>query len=194
LIEALIRHGQKMPDVLPIDHLCGISRIARIYTEFPHRALGRICEEGKYQGERDGMPEQRFGVGIVGVEPGRSWAARGHIPALRALSESFDIIGVANTSKASSEAAATATGLPRAFADVAELVIAKEVDIVTVAVKVPPHLEIVKAAIGAGKHVYCDGRLVMAWPKPRKWPRSHRQTEFWAWSEPRRVSLRRSSI
>jgi predicted dehydrogenase len=105
------------------------------------------------------MRGQRFGVGIVGVEPGRSWAARGHIPALRFLSETFEIIGVANTSKASAEAAAAATGLPRAFACVADLVAAPEVDIVTVAVKVPPHLEIVKAAIGAGKHVYCEWPL-----------------------------------
>jgi predicted dehydrogenase len=105
------------------------------------------------------MPGHRIGVGIVGVEPGRSWAARGHIPALRALSATFDIIGVANTSKASAEAAAAATGLPRAFADVAELVAEPEVDIVTVAVKVPPHLEIVKASIGAGKHVYCEWPL-----------------------------------
>jgi predicted dehydrogenase len=89
------------------------------------------------------MPKQRFGVGIVGVEPGRSWAARAHIPALRALPESFEIIGVANTSKASAEVAAAASGLPRAFADVAELVASPEVDIVTVAVKVPPLLEIV---------------------------------------------------
>jgi predicted dehydrogenase len=105
------------------------------------------------------MSGQRFGVGIVGVEPGRSWAARGHIPALRALPETFEIVGLANTSKASAEAAAAATGLPRAFADVAELVAAPEVDIVTVAVKVPPHLQIVKAAIGAGKHVYCEWPL-----------------------------------
>ena len=105
------------------------------------------------------MPGQRFGVGIVGVEPGRSWAARGHIPALRALSETFEIIGVANSTKASAEAAAAATGLPRAFADVAELVAAPEVDIVAVTVKVPPHLEIVKMAISAGKHVYCEWPL-----------------------------------
>ena len=90
---------------------------------------------------------------------GRSWAARGHIPALRALPETFEIIGVANTTKASADAAAAATELPRAFADVAELVAAPEVDIVTVAVKVPPHMEIVKAAIGAGKHVYCEWPL-----------------------------------
>jgi predicted dehydrogenase len=105
------------------------------------------------------MPGQRFKVGIVGLQPGRSWAARAHIPALRALSLTFEIVGVANTSRASAEAAAAATGLPRAFADVAELIAAPEVDIVTVTVKVPPHREIVKAAIEAGKHVYCEWPL-----------------------------------
>jgi predicted dehydrogenase len=77
----------------------------------------------------------------------------------RAREVGFEIIGVSNTSKASAEAATAATGLPRAFADVADLVAAPEVDIVTVAVKVPPHLEIVKAVIGAGKHVYCEWPL-----------------------------------
>ena len=105
------------------------------------------------------MKIQRLKVGIVGLQPGRSWAARAHIPALRALSGIFEIAGVANTSLASAEKAAAETGLPRAFADVAELIAAPEVDIVTVAVKVPHHLEIVKAAIGAGKHVYCEWPL-----------------------------------
>jgi predicted dehydrogenase len=105
------------------------------------------------------MTGQRFKVGIVGLQPGRSWAARAHIPALRALSETFEIVGVANTSRGSAEAAAAATGVPRAFANIAELVAAPELDIVTVAVKVPPHFEIVKAAIGAGKHIYCEWPL-----------------------------------
>ena len=105
------------------------------------------------------MPRQRFRIGIVGLEPGRSWAARAHIPALRALAEDFEIIGVANSSKASAQVAAAATGLPRAFADVTELIGTPEVDVVAVTVKVPPHLEIVRSAIGAGKHVFCEWPL-----------------------------------
>ena len=105
------------------------------------------------------MAEKRFKVGIVGLQPGRSWAARAHIPALRALSETFEIVGVANTSRASAEAAAAEIGLPRAFDNVAELIASPEVDIITVAVKVQHHLEIVKAAISAGKHVYCEWPL-----------------------------------
>jgi predicted dehydrogenase len=62
------------------------------------------------------MTEQRFRVGIVGLQPGRSWATRAHILALRALSESYEIVGVANTSLASAEKAAAEVGLSRAFA------------------------------------------------------------------------------
>jgi predicted dehydrogenase len=112
-----------------------------------------------YKGEPNIMTRQRFKVGIVGLQSGRSWAARAHIPALHTLSDSYEIVGVANTSLASAQKAAAETGLPRAFAKVAELVAAPEVDIVVVTVKVPHHLEIVKAACEAGKHVYCEWPL-----------------------------------
>lgn len=105
------------------------------------------------------MTGQRFKIGIVGVQPGRSWAARAHIPALRSLSGTFEIVGIANTTQVSAQAAAAETGISKAFAGVAELITSPEVDIVTVAVKVPPHFEIVKAAIEAGKHVYCEWPL-----------------------------------
>lgn len=105
------------------------------------------------------MAKKRFGVGIVGLQPGRSWAAAAHVPALRALSGDYEIVGVANTSAASAKAAAAACDIPHAFADVAELVACPAIDIVSVTVKVPHHLEIVKAAINAGKHAYCEWPL-----------------------------------
>ncbi len=105
------------------------------------------------------MSTQRLRVGIIGVQPGRSWAARSHIPALQALSRTFEIAGLANTSRASAEAAAAQTGIARAFDTAAELIAAPDIDIVTVAVKVPPHFALVKAAIAAGKHVYCEWPL-----------------------------------
>lgn len=101
----------------------------------------------------------RFRVGLVGLQEGRSWGARAHVPALRALSDQFDIVGVANTSLASSTRAADALQIPRAFPGVAELVASPEIDVVAITVKVPHHFEIVKAAIGAGKHVYCEWPL-----------------------------------
>jgi predicted dehydrogenase len=105
------------------------------------------------------MTHSRLKVGIVGLQAGRSWAARAHVPALRALPESYEIVGIANTSQASAEAAAAATGVSKAFTNVAELLAAPEIDIVKVAVKVSHHFEVVKAAIEAGKHVYCEWPL-----------------------------------
>jgi predicted dehydrogenase len=105
------------------------------------------------------MAHKRFRVGIVGLQPGRSWAAVAHVPALRALTEDFEIVGVANTSFASAEAAARAVNLPRAFASVDEMVASPDVDIIAVTVKVPHHLAVVNAAIDAGKHVYCEWPL-----------------------------------
>lgn len=104
------------------------------------------------------MSDRKLHVGIVGLQAGH-WASASHVPALRALSDTFEIAGVANTSRASSEAAASAAGIPRAFGSVAELVKSPDVDIVTVTVKVPHHLELAKAALEAGKHVYCEWPL-----------------------------------
>lgn len=105
------------------------------------------------------MTNERLRVGIVGLQPGRSWAARAHLPALRALEDRFEIAGVANSNRASSEAAAAASGIARAFSNVAALVSSPDVDVVAVTVRVPHHLEIVKAAIDAGKQVYCEWPL-----------------------------------
>lgn len=105
------------------------------------------------------MSKARFGVGIIGLQPNRSWASVAHIPALRALSDSFDIVGVANTKKESAEKAAAAYNIPRAFADTAELAADPAVDIVAITVKVPYHLELAKIAFNAGKHIYCEWPL-----------------------------------
>jgi predicted dehydrogenase len=105
------------------------------------------------------MGKARFGVGIIGMQPGRSWGAVAHVPALRALAVDFAIIGVANTTQASAEAAAKACNLPQAFANASALIASPEVDVVVVTVKVPHHFAIVREAIAAGKHVYCEWPL-----------------------------------
>jgi predicted dehydrogenase len=105
------------------------------------------------------MTTSRYRVGIIGLQPKRSWAAVAHIPALRALPGSFDIVGVANTRQESAEAAAAAYGIARAFASAAELAADSDVDIVAITVKVPHHAALAKTALGAGKHVYCEWPL-----------------------------------
>jgi hypothetical protein len=106
------------------------------------------------------MTSQPLRVGIVGLQPGRSWAAKAHVPALHALSADFVIAGIANTTLASAVLAAAALDHgPRPFASVADLVASPDIDVVSVTVRVPYHLDVVKTAITAGKHVYCEWPL-----------------------------------
>ena len=103
-------------------------------------------------------PPRPLGVGIVGLTPGRSWAARAHVPALETLPE-FDLVGVASSSAESAASAAQSLGIPRAYASVQDLVQDPAVDLVIVTVKVPHHREIVDAALDARRMVWCEWPL-----------------------------------
>lgn len=105
------------------------------------------------------VTKSSLGVGLIGVQPGRSWAAVAHVPALQALGGDFHIAGIANTSRPSAQRAVDALGVGHAFASADELVESPDVDVVAVTVKVPHHYELVMAALRAGKHVYCEWPL-----------------------------------
>ncbi|MER7684937.1 Gfo/Idh/MocA family oxidoreductase [Streptomyces sp. NPDC097610] len=102
--------------------------------------------------------EPRIRVGVLGASPGRSFSARTHVPALRAL-PGFEVVAVANSSAESSRSAAEALGIPRAYADVRELAGDPGVDMVAVTVRVPQHRELVDAALDAHKMVFCEWPL-----------------------------------
>ncbi|SRR6266536_1386001 len=99
-------------------------------------------------------------VGVVGANPERGWAARAHLPALREL-PGVELTAVATTRRESAEEAARRYGARYAFADAHELINHPEVDVVTVAVRLPHHRDLVTAAVKAGKHVYCEWPLVV---------------------------------
>ncbi|MGI5227223.1 Gfo/Idh/MocA family protein [Actinoallomurus sp. CA-142502] len=102
----------------------------------------------------------RIRVGIIGATPGRGWAARAHVPALRALPDHV-ITAVGTTREESAREAARAFGAEHAFTDARRLAEHDEVDLVAVTVKVPAHAALVRAAIEAGKHVYCEWPLAL---------------------------------
>jgi predicted dehydrogenase len=104
------------------------------------------------------MRNSKIGVGIIGVQPGRSFAAIGHIPALKALPE-FELVAVSTTKMETARAAAKVYGIPHAYDDHSDLVNDPAVDLVVVAVKVPHHLQLVTAAVDASKAVYCEWPL-----------------------------------
>src|SRR5436309_14146191 len=104
------------------------------------------------------IPESTLGVGIIGVNPTRGWAATAHIPALHAL-PSYEIRALSAHSAESAQAAGEAFGVSAVFPDHEQLVTQPDIDLVAVTVKVPHHRELVSAALAAGKAVYCEWPL-----------------------------------
>ncbi len=107
------------------------------------------------------MEKRKIRVGIIGLQPKRSWAAVAHLPGLRRLSDKFEIVGVANRRYESTLAAARECKIPQAFKSVAELVQSPDIDLVTVTVRVPNHKEVLEQALAAGKAIYCEWPLAV---------------------------------
>jgi len=106
-------------------------------------------------------------VGLIGANPTRGWGRIAHIPALTALDE-FELVAVATRHLDTARATAEAHGARFAFDDPAALAAHPEVDVVSVTVKVPYHLELVRLALDAGKHVYCEWPLGNSLPQARE--------------------------
>ena len=102
---------------------------------------------------------KRIRVGIIGANPDRGWAAQAHIPALKSLSDDFEITALSTSRRESADAASKLFGVPLAFDNHQDLVNSADVDVVAVTVKVPHHLELATAALDAGKAVYCEWPL-----------------------------------
>src|SRR5437763_7548286 len=103
--------------------------------------------------------DKRIRVGIIGANPDRGWAAVAHIPALKSLSHDFEITALSTSRRESADAASRLFGVPVAFDNHKDLVNRADVDVVAITVKVPYHLELATAALGAGKAVYCEWPL-----------------------------------
>src|SRR5204863_172303 len=102
---------------------------------------------------------KRIRVGIIGASPDRGWAAQAHIPALKSLSDDFQITALSTSRREPADAAGLLFGVPLAFDNHHDLVNSADVDLVAVTVKVPHHLELATAALEAGKAVYCEWPL-----------------------------------
>ena len=97
----------------------------------------------------------RVRVGLVGVG---NWARYGHIPALQLLPE-YEIVAVSSRQRATADEIAKAFDIRYAFDSVTQLVTHPEVDLVVVLPPAPQHAAVVRAAIEAGKDVYCEWPL-----------------------------------
>ncbi|MFI6878665.1 Gfo/Idh/MocA family protein [Streptomyces sp. NPDC050400] len=104
------------------------------------------------------QPPSPVGVGIVGLSARRGWASSAHLPALRGLKD-FEVRALSASSAESARQSAEKHGVAHHFGTAAELAASDAVDLVVVTVKVPDHLEIVRAALAAGKAVLSEWPL-----------------------------------
>jgi predicted dehydrogenase len=97
-------------------------------------------------------------LGLIGASVTGTWSARAHLPALKASAE-VELTAVCTTRADSAEAARQAWGARLAFDDYRRMVASPEIDAVAIVVRVPSHYPPTKAALEAGKHVYCEWPL-----------------------------------
>src|SRR3984885_11586824 len=97
-------------------------------------------------------------LGLIGASVKGTWSSRSHLPAVQASSD-VDLTAVCTTRADSAEAARQAYGARLAFDDYRAMIASPEIDAVAVVVRVPSHYAPVKAALEAGKHVYCEWPL-----------------------------------
>jgi predicted dehydrogenase len=101
---------------------------------------------------------EKIRLGLIGASVQGTWSARSHLPALRASSD-VELTAVCTTKAETAEAARRAWGAKLAFDDWRRMVASAEIDAVAVVVRVPSHYPPAKAALEAGKHVYCEWPL-----------------------------------
>lgn len=99
-------------------------------------------------------------VGIIGVHPDRGWASTAHVPALRGLPQ-FRLSVVSHHRIETARASAEKFGFEHAVSSTEDLVNHPDVDLVVVTVRVPEHLQLVTAALEAGKSVFSEWPLGM---------------------------------
>lgn len=97
-------------------------------------------------------------LGLIGASVKGTWSARSHLPAVRASSD-VELTAVCTTRADSAEAARLAYGARLAFDDYRTMIVSPEIDAVAIVVRVPSHYAPTRAALEAGKHVYCEWPL-----------------------------------
>ena len=98
----------------------------------------------------------RLRVGLIGA--GGRWGPWAHVPALQGLPET-ELYAVCTAHADTAQGAAAKYGVKHAYSDVGALGKDPQVEAALVAVRVPAHYALTKAALEAGKHVYCEWPL-----------------------------------
>jgi predicted dehydrogenase len=104
------------------------------------------------------VTQKEIRVGIVGANTKASWAKVSYVPAINGL-PGLKLAAVATRNEQSArEAARSLRRRSPVFRSLA-MIRDDRIDVITIAVKVPEHRELVLAALDAGKAVYCEAPL-----------------------------------
>lgn len=115
------------------------------------------------------MNDKTFRVGIIGADTAASWAGASHIPAL-ATQPHLKLAAVATRREESAKAAAEAFGAERWYADPYAMIDDPSIDVVTVAVKVPAHRDLVLGRSRLERPSIPNPHLARRSPRPKRWP------------------------
>lgn len=96
-------------------------------------------------------------VGVIGVG---GWTETCHIPGLQAHPQAR-VVALCGRSPERRQAQAERFSVPETYADYEELIASAEVDAVTISTPNRWHFPIARAALLAGKHVFCEKPLAM---------------------------------
>ena len=100
-------------------------------------------------------------VGVVGasITEGRSgWGSGAHVPALKTL-PGYQLKAVCTSQESTARASAEKFGAELGFHRFEDMLSRKDIDLVSVVVRVPNHHALVMKALAAGKPVYCEWPL-----------------------------------
>jgi len=97
-------------------------------------------------------------VGIIGANARGGWAGEAHVPAVQALA-GLSLAAVATNRQETADEAAHTFGADKGYASGTALIADPDIDLVTVATRVPDHRVLVLQALAAGKHVYSEWPL-----------------------------------
>lgn len=101
---------------------------------------------------------RKLRVGIIGGSVNNGWARGTHIPAIEHL-DNLELTAVGTSNMESARKSAEVFQAAHAFDQVEELAQHPDVDLVVISINVKEHYEAVKAAIPAGKPIYCEWPL-----------------------------------
>ena len=104
--------------------------------------------------------KDKLNLVLVGADKfNKGFGSRAHIPAIKALEKYYNFYGICTTKESSSKKLKEIHKTEKSYGNIDELVEDKNVDIITIAVRVRHHYDILWKSIKKRKIIYCEWPL-----------------------------------